>query len=244
MVDEKSAVLEHQGLTGRLEACETQFDIFRLLREITSAFGLSYFFIADIGAASEQPFSELTVITSAPADLLQRYEGDGVDGISPLRSLMKLSSAPFEFRPGSPMPTFPDDRGVIVEAFCKDQDLDCWFFTPVYHPDHGQAVVSFLGKRGPLSFTEKAELCLYAQLVHEKLRHVSAKPVRAHSTLTDRERECLVWTAAGKTSSEIARILGLSEHTVNHYLNNAARKLDAVNRTQAVVFALRNGFID
>ena len=50
-------------------------------------------------------------------------------------------------------------------------------------------------------------------------------------------------TAAGKTSVEIAEILTLSEHTINHYLNRATKKLDAVNRTQAVAKALRLGLI-
>jgi DNA-binding CsgD family transcriptional regulator len=61
--------------------------------------------------------------------------------------------------------------------------------------------------------------------------------------LTDREIDCLNWTAAGKTSVEIAEILTLSEHTVNHYLNRATRKLDTANRTQAVAKALRIGLI-
>lgn len=57
--------------------------------------------------------------------------------------------------------------------------------------------------------------------------------------LTERELESLRWTAMGKTTSEISRIVGLSEHTVNAYLNNAIRKLDCTNRTQLVAKALR-----
>jgi LuxR family transcriptional regulator, quorum-sensing system regulator BjaR1 len=59
--------------------------------------------------------------------------------------------------------------------------------------------------------------------------------------LTIRELDCLRWTAEGKTSSEISSIIKLSEHTVNHYLIAAARKLDCVNRVQAVAKALRLG---
>lgn len=59
--------------------------------------------------------------------------------------------------------------------------------------------------------------------------------------LTSREMDCLRWTAEGKTSSEISTIIDLSEHTVNHYLISAARKLDCVNRVQAVAKALRLG---
>lgn len=59
--------------------------------------------------------------------------------------------------------------------------------------------------------------------------------------LTARELDCLRWTAEGKTSGEIAMIIKLSEHTVNHYLIAASRKLDCVNRVQAVAKALRLG---
>lgn len=68
----------------------------------------------------------------------------------------------------------------------------------------------------------------------------SAEP---HHALSARERECLSWTAEGKTSEEIAIILELSVHTVNHYLTSAARKLNAVNRLHAVARAIRIGLL-
>ncbi len=61
--------------------------------------------------------------------------------------------------------------------------------------------------------------------------------------LTKREVECLAWASEGKTSGELAEIVGLSEHTVNHYLLSAAKKLNTVNRIQAVAKALRMGII-
>ena len=62
--------------------------------------------------------------------------------------------------------------------------------------------------------------------------------------LSPRERECLQWTAAGKTTWEIAAILCISQNTVDGYIASATRKLGAVNRTQAVAVALRRGQID
>ncbi len=59
-----------------------------------------------------------------------------------------------------------------------------------------------------------------------------------------REIECLRLTADGLTSEQIAERLGLSIHTANQYLGNAVKKLDAVNRIQAVAKALRAGIID
>jgi DNA-binding CsgD family transcriptional regulator len=62
--------------------------------------------------------------------------------------------------------------------------------------------------------------------------------------LSPRERECLQWTAAGKTTWEIAGILAISTNTVDGYIASATRKLGAVNRTQAAVVALRRALID
>ena len=61
--------------------------------------------------------------------------------------------------------------------------------------------------------------------------------------LSDRERDILAWAAEGKSSWEIATILGVSERTVNWHVEQSKKKLDAVTRTQAVIKALRSGEI-
>ena len=57
--------------------------------------------------------------------------------------------------------------------------------------------------------------------------------------LSRREVECLRWTAAGKSSEEISIILDLSATTINAYFKSVMRKLDVMNRTQAVALACR-----
>ncbi len=61
--------------------------------------------------------------------------------------------------------------------------------------------------------------------------------------LTDREREVLTWVGRGKTSWEIAMILSVSDRTVNFHCDRAMRRLDVVNRTQAVAKAFACGMI-
>jgi DNA-binding CsgD family transcriptional regulator len=63
-------------------------------------------------------------------------------------------------------------------------------------------------------------------------------------SLTKRERECIRLAADGLTSEEIAAALGLSLHTANQYLADAARRLNANGRMHAVAKALRLGLID
>ena len=62
-------------------------------------------------------------------------------------------------------------------------------------------------------------------------------------SLSPRERECLLWTARGKSTWEIAEILGLSAETVQFYLNNAKRKAGVYSKHHAVVKAILLGLI-
>jgi len=63
-------------------------------------------------------------------------------------------------------------------------------------------------------------------------------------SLSDRQLECLHWSAAGKSSYETGLILGISERGVNWHISNAMKALGAVNRTQAVAKAVSSGLID
>ena len=60
-------------------------------------------------------------------------------------------------------------------------------------------------------------------------------------TLTTAERECLAWAAEGKTSEEIALILGVNANSVNASIAGAIDKLHARNRVEAVATAIRMG---
>ena len=62
--------------------------------------------------------------------------------------------------------------------------------------------------------------------------------------LNEREAACLTWSARGKTSTEIANILGLAKRTVDFQIATACRKLNAATRTEAVVKATCNHLID
>jgi DNA-binding NarL/FixJ family response regulator len=55
--------------------------------------------------------------------------------------------------------------------------------------------------------------------------------------LNDREVEVLTWVARGKTSSEIAQIVGLTKRTIDFHIDNARTKLGAATRTEAVIKA-------
>jgi DNA-binding CsgD family transcriptional regulator len=68
-------------------------------------------------------------------------------------------------------------------------------------------------------------------------------PVDEPLHLSRRQLECLRRIAGGETSLEVARALGLSLRTVDHYIQSACAKLCARSRTQAVVKAIQCGLI-
>jgi DNA-binding NarL/FixJ family response regulator len=62
--------------------------------------------------------------------------------------------------------------------------------------------------------------------------------------LTDRELDVIRALAQGKSDRQIAQSLGISEKTVGNHTSNIYRKLHIFDRTQAVIYALREGVID
>jgi DNA-binding CsgD family transcriptional regulator len=74
----------------------------------------------------------------------------------------------------------------------------------------------------------------------QKLRGTAAETVH----LSQREKDCLRWTAQGKSSWDIGVILGISESTVTFHAKNAMRKLGTASRTVAVLRAIRLNLID
>ena len=72
-------------------------------------------------------------------------------------------------------------------------------------------------------------------------RRRAAKSVFA--PLTTREVEILDCIARGNSNKEIARILNICDQTVKNHITSILRKLAVNDRTQAVIYALRHGWI-
>jgi transcriptional regulator EpsA len=65
--------------------------------------------------------------------------------------------------------------------------------------------------------------------------HQKETAARAPRTaLSEREREILEWVRKGKTNHEIGTILGISQFTVKNHLQRIFRKMDVLNRAQAI----------
>ncbi len=91
----------------------------------------------------------------------------------------------------------------------------------------------------PIDF-DMLEMIVNARLAGVARNEVWPKRV----TLNDREIEALTWVARGKTSAEVADLVGLSKRTVDFHLDNARVKLGAATRTEAAIKAAMGKLIE
>jgi NarL family two-component system response regulator LiaR len=79
-----------------------------------------------------------------------------------------------------------------------------------------------------------------SKLMSELQRETNLPPTQ--EPLTDREMDVLNLVAQGMTNQEIADKLVISEGTVRTHVSNILSKLHLANRTQAALYALREGY--
>jgi len=93
--------------------------------------------------------------------------------------------------------------------------------------------------------TKPIDFEILGAIIRARLARVARPALWAtRITLSDREIETLTWVARGKTSAEIAQILGLSKRTIDFHVENARTKLSATTRIEAAVKAATGRLID
>jgi DNA-binding NarL/FixJ family response regulator len=96
----------------------------------------------------------------------------------------------------------------------------------------------------------RRELIAAIRAVHQGRRYIPAEvSERLYENtprvdLTPREVDVLRIVAQGRSNKEIGTVLGISEFTVKGYVQSAIGKLNARDRTHAVILAMQRGLID
>jgi two-component system, NarL family, response regulator LiaR len=86
---------------------------------------------------------------------------------------------------------------------------------------------------------------LHPTVVEELVREVSRDDEAPTSNpLTAREREVLALIARGRANKAIAFELGVAEKTVKTHVSNILGKLGLTDRTQAALYAVREGLVE
>ena len=221
----------------------SEFETGKLLEDVVSHYGLKGYLLINVPTETSSDFSSSVLMTSWPDDMLRRYDQAGLLYGSPVIDRLRHSTTPFTYDIIRTNRSRIDGKTQIAISLFGQFGLPRGAYFPAHNFTGQRGALGFGGEREDLSAREMIELNAIANLAFTKAVDFKSKG-QASISLSKREVECLSWASAGKTSVEMSEILGLSEYTVNHYLNRATRKLDAVNRVQAVAKAIRAGLLN
>lgn len=239
MKDDLLPMKRHEALFSDLSAIRTEIELKRFLRALAAGFGFKGFLIIDIPSAIEDHLMPMIVLSDLPAGFVEAYDAVGLLKNSPVFATLRRSTAPISWsvQDGGGNRPVPE-ADLAMQLFIRHQ-LTCGVIFPVHSATGARAAMGFLGNRAELTHPEMGDLGLVVMHAYDNFANLKTKTRSVSDVLTARELEVLHWAAHGKTSTEIASIVSLSDHTINAYMNSAMRKLDCVNRTQLVAKALR-----
>lgn len=135
----------------------------------------------------------------------------------------------------------PRTRILVLTSFAGDDKV----FPAIRAGAHGY----LLKDSGPdelvqaIQQTHRGESSLHPSIARRVLQELSEPSGRGPDTdrLTDREVDVLRLVAQGQSNREIADSLTISEATVRTHVSNILSKLNLESRTQAALYALREG---
>lgn len=181
---------------------------------------------------------------------MAHYLANGYDKKDPVLCYGGAMSGPFTWDWLCQTRTLtPEQKKVMGEA--EDAGLRDGAAVPIFgHSGElgGVGVASTLGGVKPnkvvlskLRFLAIEFHHVYTELAGRGGAALDAAADQVH--LTGREKEILLWVAAGKSDFVIADILGVSHSAIRFHMGNIFKKLNANERTLAAVKAIRQGLI-
>ena len=193
-----------------------------------------------VGAGEAHEF----VLSGYPASWRSIYEQQGYAATDPTVAHSLSSSLPLVWS----SQFFVDKGAASLMEHAHQYGLRSGLTVPV-HSSNLQTGMLSLSSEATLLDDDVGRIAhsqLFATYLHEAVRKLVEKNARVQQTefqLTPREKECLTWAAAGKSSWEISKIVSSSERTVNFHIGNVIQKLHVTSRSHAVAKALAVGLI-
>jgi len=205
------------------------------MRRIAAAAGARHYLVADLSRASED--EARIVACNWPFDIVT---GLGAEAICRFLT--------------SPVATFPGARPqpvhvLMLGAFLTEAEIsvlsehgDENYFA--FKLAAGNARFGAILSAAAGQISEPAAARAQLRCCHLLSDHLKCETTPDRDNpLSLREIDCLRWVSQGKTTEEVAVILGVSANTINSYITQSINKLAASNRAMATAIALREGLI-
>ncbi|RKT22674.1 LuxR family transcriptional regulator [Paraburkholderia sp. RAU2J] len=184
--------------------------------------------------------------TYAPA-WRQTYDKEGLVHIDPTVEHCMARAAPLIWSPA----VFSTAAQQSMYEEARSYGLRAGVTVPIHGPNQEAGMMCFVNDSSSIDDFQRhvnaalPNLVLLRDLVIDtSQRHLDTHAQTVLPKLTPRERECLKWTARGKSTWEISHILNCSEAVVNFHMKNIRTKFGVNSRRAAAVIAAQLGLID
>lgn len=218
-----------------------------ILAEACAAIGCSWFALSHHVDFMAQPQKGVR-IHNYPAEWARWFDEQGLGVNDPVHRASQQRAAGFLWHE---MKSFSrprrGDRAILARA--RYHGIHDGLTIPTHIPGEAHGSVTFAWGKG---MHATPEALLFAQsigaFVFEAARQLSCRDAgidaaKGRPRLTDRQIECLLWAARGKSDSVIGQIMNLRTDTVSEHLRNARSRYDARSRISLAIRALFDGTI-
>ena len=223
-------ILSREQLVKRLGAAAGAANVQAVVKLLADYVGASHFLLARNDLIPEQGLDSI-VTSDWPFDLVRRLSAELASGYAKsteLEKCLSLLTPSFALLPDDAIPPDGINREYCALVFCVGRT---------------RFSLMLLFREGIIMSIERLrEVGLLAAYGASFVEGHDARAERDFE-LTERELECLFWIAEGKTSDEIAMILGISRNTINNYITSVMRKTATKTRSEAIAYAVRNNLV-
>lgn len=232
-----------EEVSSDLIAVETETALGAVLASSTRRLGFDHFALTLQTRASKEDPPEV-LLHDYPDEWARVYVAFELAGRDPVQRACDKSLTGFEWdRIGNIVPLTRGDRQML--AVGKECGIGDGYTVPRHLPGEARGTCSFVVRPGavlprPVLMVAEIVGALALACAH-RVTGNAGRPVRA--ALSDRQRECLLWAARGKTAAETAIILDISVETVIQHLKMARERYDVHCRQSLILNALFDGLI-
>jgi LuxR family quorum sensing-dependent transcriptional regulator len=220
----------------------TPAEIAKAMRRILSGFGVEYLcfnFLPD----GTQTFEDVLLANWLPPGWLELYIEQDFVHVDPAIRFSRHMRRPYRWFKDCPYN--PEQEPWARELMQRTADFGLLdgIIIPLARPAEPVANVWAGGRAVELTGDTWPSVHLMALYAFDRVVRLRRPSSNEKPCLTSRERESLTLAAIGKPAWEIGDMLRISKRTANAHMASARGKLGAINRTQAVMIALREGII-
>ena len=228
-----------------IEATASPEDLREAIGAITAELGFDYFALTHHVDMANAPPSAIR-LHNYPDKWVSYFDDNRLGVSDPVHRASHVTSVGFTWAQLERLIVMtPGDR--LILELAREQGLGEGFTVPANVPGEARGSCSFASAAGrPLPMTILPLAQLAGAFAFEGARRMwrdKALGPEPHPAITDRQRDCLLWIARGKSDWETSRILGLSEETVIRHIKQARERYGVEKRTSLLIRTLFDGTI-